>query len=230
MLPRGTVSTLTSSRRMGYLQLVFSKALTWPILTAGRNCTFLTNKRDPWFWSYSCRHRPIGRTRLDFFVIWFSDRRDAVNISFDKINPSVVFLSSVQTCFGPSMLSGTWILCYRLFSYLDVPLIEILWQQGHIWVMFLCKHCKGTSWSVVVVVVYIPLFVGLHLFSRLLLTLFVSIMWQHDVFSRTSQFTHGTSFIIHLLCWTDTRKMIFISIISTYINVSMSGFWGTMYI
>ena len=94
--------------------------------------------------------------------------------------------------------------------------------------MFLCKHCKGTSWSVVVVVVYIPLFVGLHLFSRFLLTLFVSIMWQHDVFSRTSQFTHGTSFIIHLLCWTDTRKMIFISIISTYINVSMSGFWGTI--
>jgi chemotaxis methyl-accepting protein methylase len=39
-----TVSTLTSTRWMGYLQLVFSKALTWPILTAGLNCTFPTNK------------------------------------------------------------------------------------------------------------------------------------------------------------------------------------------
>jgi hypothetical protein len=66
---------------------------------------------------------------------------------------------------GPSMLSGTWIFCYRLFSYLDVPvypcttwlpLIEILWQLGHSWVIFLCKHCKGTNWSMVVVV-YIPL-------------------------------------------------------------------------
>jgi hypothetical protein len=28
MLPRGTVSILTSTRRMGYLQMVFSKALT----------------------------------------------------------------------------------------------------------------------------------------------------------------------------------------------------------
>ena len=28
MLPQGTVSTLTSMRRMGYLQLIFSKALT----------------------------------------------------------------------------------------------------------------------------------------------------------------------------------------------------------
>ena len=92
-------------------------------------------KRDPWFWSYCCR-MPLGRTRLDFVVIWFSDRRDSVNISLDKINPSVVVPSSVQTCLGPSMFSGTWILCYRLFSYLDVPvypctiwlpLIEILW-------------------------------------------------------------------------------------------------------
>jgi hypothetical protein len=49
------------------------------------------------------------------------DWRDSVNISHDKINPSVVFPSSVQTCLGPSMLSGTWIFCYRLFSYLDVP-------------------------------------------------------------------------------------------------------------
>ena len=55
--------------------------------------------------------------------------------------------------------------------------------------------------------------------------MFVSIMSQHDVFSRISQFTYGTSFIIHLLCWTDTRKMIFISSISTYINVSISGLW-----
>jgi hypothetical protein len=37
------------------------------------------------------------------------------------------------------------------------------------------------------------------LLFRLLLTVFVSIMSQHDVFSRTSQFTYGTSFIIHLL-------------------------------
>ena len=59
------------------------------------------------------------------------------------------------------------------------------------------------------------------LLFRLLLTVFVSIMSQHDVFSRASQFTYGTSFIIHLLCWTDTRKMIFISSISTYINVSI---------
>ena len=64
------------------------------------------------------------------------------------------------------------------------------------------------------------------LLFRHLLTVFVSIMSQHDVFSRISQFTYGTSFIIHLLCWTDTRKMIFISSISTYINVSISGFWG----
>ena len=34
-------------------------------------------------------------------------------------------------------------------------------------------------------------------------------MSQHDVFSRTSQFTYGTSFIIHLLCWTDTSKISF---------------------
>jgi hypothetical protein len=62
--------------------------------------------------------------------------------------------SYVHTCFGPSMLSVTWILCYRLFSYLDVPvypcttwlpLIEILWQLGHSWVIFLCKLYKGTS-------------------------------------------------------------------------------------
>ena len=75
-----------------------------------------------WFWSYSCRrHWPLGRTRLDFVVIWFSDWRDSVNISLDKINPCVVFPSYVQTCIGPSMLSGTWILCYWLLSYLDVP-------------------------------------------------------------------------------------------------------------
>jgi hypothetical protein len=33
------------------------------------------------------------------------DRRDSVNISLDKINPSF-FPSFVHTCFGPSMLSG----------------------------------------------------------------------------------------------------------------------------
>jgi hypothetical protein len=53
------------------------------------------------------------------------------------------------------MLSGTWILCFRLFSYPDVPvypcttwlpLIEILWQLG--WLIFLCKLCMVTSWSV----------------------------------------------------------------------------------
>ena len=69
--------------------------------------------------------------------------------------------------------------------------------------------------------VYLSICGTASLLFRLLLTVFVSIMSQHDVFSRTSQFTYGTSFIIHLLCWTDTRKMIFISSISTYINVSI---------
>ena len=132
----------------------FQKLWRDPFLRQDLTVHFSQIKRDP----YSCRHRPLGRTRLDFVVIWFSDRRDSVNISLDKINPSVVFPSSVQICFGPWMLSGTWILCYRLFSYLYVPvypcttwlpLIDIRWQLGHSWVIFLCKLCKGTSWSVV---------------------------------------------------------------------------------
>ena len=99
----------------------FPKLWRDPFLWQDLTVPFSQIKRDPCFWSYRCRHRPLRRTRLDFVVIWFSDRRDSVNISLDKINPSVVFPSSVHTCFGPSMLSGTWILCYRLFSYLDVP-------------------------------------------------------------------------------------------------------------
>jgi len=52
-------------------------------------------------------------------------------------------------------------------------------------------------------VAYTPLSVGLDLFSLdFLLTVFVSIMSQHDVFSRISQFTYWTSCIIHLLCGT----------------------------
>jgi hypothetical protein len=43
----------------------------------------------------SCKY-PIRRVEVN-----------SVNISLDKINPNVVFPSSVQTCFGPSMLSGT---------------------------------------------------------------------------------------------------------------------------
>ena len=158
MLPRGTVSTLTSTRRMGYLQLVFSKIWRDPFLRQDLTVHFSQIERDPWLWSNSCRHRPLERTHLDFVVVWFSDWRDSVNIALDKINPSVVLPSSVQTCFEQSMLSGTWILCYRVFSYLDVPvypcttwlpLIEIIWQLDHCWVIFLCKLCKGTSWSVV---------------------------------------------------------------------------------
>jgi hypothetical protein len=77
-----------------------------------------------------------GRTRLDFVVIWFSDWRDSVNISLDKINPSVVFPWSVQTCFRPSMLSWTWILCYRLYArnqnwiYLKFHLHIPVWHMG----------------------------------------------------------------------------------------------------
>jgi hypothetical protein len=39
----------------------------------------------------------------------FNDVSVSLNekLSLDKINPSVVFPSSVQTCFGPSMLSRT---------------------------------------------------------------------------------------------------------------------------
>jgi hypothetical protein len=136
----------------------FPKLWRDPFLRQDLTVHFSQIERDHWLWSNSCRHRPLERTHLDFVVVWFSDRRDSVNISFDKINPSVILPSSVQTCFGPSMLSGTWILCYGLLSYLDVPvypcttwlpLIEIIWQLGHCWVIFLCKLCKGTSWSVV---------------------------------------------------------------------------------
>jgi hypothetical protein len=88
---------------------------------------------------------------LAWTKIWFHHR--------DKINPSVVFPSSVQPCFGPSMLSGTWILCYRLFSYLDVPvypcttwlpLIEILPSVGRgttisTWLILTCLW-KHISW------------------------------------------------------------------------------------
>ena len=135
----------------GIYSWYFPKLWCDPFLRQDLTVHFSQIKRDPWFWSCGCWHRP-------FVVIWFSDWRDSVNISLDKINSSVVFPSSVQTCFGPSILSGTWILCYRLFSYIDVPvypcttwlpLIEIPWQLGHSWVMFLCKLCKSTSWSVV---------------------------------------------------------------------------------
>ena len=50
-------------------------------------------------------------------------------------------------------------------------------------------------------------------------------MSQHDVFSRTSQFTYGTSFIIHLHCWTDTRTY---SFTSGYIGVSTNFYKKSM--
>ena len=158
MLPRGTYLLWFLHVGWGIYSWSFPKLWRDTFLRQDLNVHFSQIEQDPWLWSSSCRHRPLERTRLDFVVIWFSDRRDSVNISLGKINPCVVFPSSVQTCFGPSMLSGTWILCFRLFSYPDIPvypcttwpaLIEILWQLGHSWVLFLCKLCKGTSWSVV---------------------------------------------------------------------------------
>jgi hypothetical protein len=49
----------------------------------------------------------LANTYLFVEVQIMDDDDTALDGGADKINPSVVFPSSVQTCFGSSMLSGT---------------------------------------------------------------------------------------------------------------------------
>jgi hypothetical protein len=48
----------------------FQKLWRDPFLRQDLTVHFSQIKQDPWFWSYSCRHRPLGRTRLEYVVIW----------------------------------------------------------------------------------------------------------------------------------------------------------------
>ena len=68
----------------------FPKLWRDPFLRQDLTVHFSQIERDPWLWSYSCRHRPLERTRLDFVVIWFSERRDSVNISLDKCSFPII--------------------------------------------------------------------------------------------------------------------------------------------
>jgi hypothetical protein len=85
--------------------------------------------RSMWFSKYFSWQ---NKSKCSFSIIC-TNLLWAVN-AFRDVNP---LLSVVLLSWCPGVSCTTWLL-----------LIEIVWQLGHSWVMFLFKLCKGTSWSV----------------------------------------------------------------------------------
>ena len=74
MLPLGTYLLWLLYVGWGIYSWSFPKLWRDPFLRQDLTVHFSQIKRDPWFWSYMCRHRPLGRTRrnLIFRLTWFS--------------------------------------------------------------------------------------------------------------------------------------------------------------